>query len=89
MYQIGKHVKWRTSWHKPQGLEYRVNCDIETLYVGAAGMLLHIHGKFTMGEFYECLGIYGNISSSVLRKQRGHTFFKHENYLLCIDATVP
>jgi hypothetical protein len=30
--------------------EYRINWDIYTPYVGAAGKLLHINGKFTMGK---------------------------------------
>jgi len=32
-------------------LEYRINLEIYTSYAGAAGMLLHINGKFTMGKF--------------------------------------
>jgi hypothetical protein len=35
---------------EPQALEYRINRDIYTPYAGAAGMLLYINGKFTMGN---------------------------------------
>ena len=33
-----------------QALEYRINCEIYTPYAGAAGMFLHINGKFSMGK---------------------------------------
>ena len=38
------------SWREPQALKYRINWDIHTPYAGAAGNLLHINGKFTMGK---------------------------------------
>jgi hypothetical protein len=38
---------WRKPWWEPQALEYRINWEIYTTYAGAAGMLLHINGKFT------------------------------------------
>ena len=31
-------------------MEYLINLEIFTPYAGAAGMLLHINGKFTMGK---------------------------------------
>jgi hypothetical protein len=31
---------------------YRINLEIYTPYTGAAGMLLHINGKFTMGKSF-------------------------------------
>jgi hypothetical protein len=31
-------------------MEYRIILEIYTPYAGAAGMLLHINGKFTMGK---------------------------------------
>ena len=31
-------------------MEYCINLEIYTPYAGAAGMLLHINGKFTMGK---------------------------------------
>jgi len=31
-------------------LEYRINRDINTPIAGAAGMFLHISGKFIMGK---------------------------------------
>ena len=40
----------RKSWQVPRALEYRSNWDIYTPYAGAAGMLLQINGKFTMGK---------------------------------------
>jgi hypothetical protein len=45
-----------TQWPKEkvqkdkQALEYRINCEIYTPYTGAAGMFLHINGKFTIGK---------------------------------------
>jgi hypothetical protein len=33
-----------------QALEYRIIWEIYTPYAGAAGRLLHINGKFTMGK---------------------------------------
>jgi len=33
-----------------QALEYRINLEIYTPYVDAAGMLLPINGKFKMGR---------------------------------------
>ena len=38
----------RRSWQEPQALDYRINWEIYTPYTDAAGMLLHINGKFTM-----------------------------------------
>jgi hypothetical protein len=32
-------------------MEYLINLEIFTPYAGAAGMLLHINGKCTMGKF--------------------------------------
>jgi hypothetical protein len=37
----------KKSWYEPQALEYSINWEIYTPYAGAAGMLLHINGKFT------------------------------------------
>jgi hypothetical protein len=31
---------------------YPINLEIYTLYAGAAGMLIHINGKFTMGKSF-------------------------------------
>jgi hypothetical protein len=39
-------------------MEYRINWEIYTSYSGAAGMLLRINRKFTMGIVY--LGYHGN-----------------------------
>jgi hypothetical protein len=38
-----------------QALEYRINCEIYTPYAGAAGMFLHINGKFSMGKLKSSL----------------------------------
>ena len=38
-----------------QALEYLINWEIYTSYAGAAGMLLHINGKFTMGKLKSSL----------------------------------
>ena len=38
----------KKSWHEPQALEYRINWEIYNPYAGAAGILLHINGKFTI-----------------------------------------
>jgi hypothetical protein len=38
-------LSWK-SCQAPQALEYRINWEIYTPKVGAAGMLLHINGKF-------------------------------------------
>ena len=40
----------RKYWEEPQALEYRINRETYTPYAGAAGILLHINGKFTMGS---------------------------------------
>jgi hypothetical protein len=34
---------------EPQALKYRINGEIYNPYAGAAEMLLHINGKFTVG----------------------------------------
>jgi hypothetical protein len=36
-------------------VEYRINWEIYTPYAGAAGMLLHINGMFTMGKLKSSL----------------------------------
>jgi hypothetical protein len=36
-------------------LEYRINWEIYTPYAGAAGMLLHMNGQFTMGKLKSSL----------------------------------
>jgi hypothetical protein len=36
-------------------MEYRINWEIYTPYAGAAGMLLHMNGKFTMGKLKSSL----------------------------------
>jgi hypothetical protein len=38
-----------------QALEYRINCEIYTPYAGAAGMFLHINGKFSMRKLKSSL----------------------------------
>jgi hypothetical protein len=45
----------KKSWLEPQALEYRINWEICTPYAGAAGMLLHMNGKFTMGKLKSSL----------------------------------
>jgi hypothetical protein len=45
-----------------QAVEYRINCEIYTPYAGAAGIFLHINGKFTMGKLQSSL-LSQNISS--------------------------
>jgi hypothetical protein len=45
----------RKSWYVPQALKYRINWEIYTPYAGAAGMLLHINGKLTMGKLKSSL----------------------------------
>ena len=40
----------RNSWLKPQALGYRINWERDIPYADAAGILLHINGKFTMGK---------------------------------------
>ena len=42
-------------WWEPQALAYRINWEIYTPYAGAAGMLLHINGKFTMEKLKSSL----------------------------------
>jgi hypothetical protein len=42
---------WRKPWWEPQALEYPINWEIYTPYAGAAGMLLDMNGKFTMGNW--------------------------------------
>ena len=50
-----------TQWPKEkvqkdkQAPEYRINCEIYTPYAGAAGMFLHINGKFSMGKLKSSL----------------------------------
>ena len=41
--------------YEPQALEYRINGEMYTPYGGAAGMLLQINGKFTMGNLKSSL----------------------------------
>jgi hypothetical protein len=36
-------------------LGYRIHWEINTPYAGAAGMFLHINGKFTMGKLKSSL----------------------------------
>jgi hypothetical protein len=45
----------RKSWLEQQALEYRIIWEIYTPYAGAAGRLLHINGKFTMGKLKSSL----------------------------------
>jgi hypothetical protein len=45
----------RNSLWDPQALEYRINWETYTPYAGAAGMLIHINGKVTMGNLRESL----------------------------------
>jgi hypothetical protein len=48
-----KHSKWWLQLN--QAMKYRINWEIYTQYAGAAGLLLHINGKFTMGKFKSSL----------------------------------
>ena len=41
--------------YEPLSLEYRINWEIYTPYAGAAGILLHINGKFTMRKLKSSL----------------------------------
>jgi hypothetical protein len=51
----------RKSWWERQALEYRINWEIYTPYAGAAGLLLHINGKFTMEKLKSSLLSYSFI----------------------------
>jgi hypothetical protein len=51
-----QHNGQKEKVHKDkQALEYRINCEIYTPYAGAAGMFLHINGKFSMGKLKSSL----------------------------------
>ena len=45
----------RKSWYAPQALDYRINWEIYTPYAGAAVMVLHMNGKFTMRKLKSSL----------------------------------
>jgi hypothetical protein len=47
IYPIELEIKDTT---EPQTLEYGINGEIYTPYGDAAGLLIHINGKFTMGK---------------------------------------
>jgi hypothetical protein len=48
---VSSNLLSRKSWEEPYALEYRINWSMYTPYAGAAGMLLHVSGKFTMGNW--------------------------------------
>jgi hypothetical protein len=52
---VSSHPLSRKSLWEPQALEYRNNWEIYTPYAGAAGVLLHMNGKFTMGKLKSSL----------------------------------
>jgi hypothetical protein len=45
----------RKCWLESQALKYRINWEMHTPYAGAAGMLLQIYVKFTMGKLKSSL----------------------------------
>ena len=46
----------------PQVLEYRLNCEMYTLYADAVGVLLHINRMFTMGKLKSYLFFHRKFS---------------------------
>jgi hypothetical protein len=55
IYPIELEIKDTSASYLDLHLEYRINWEIYTPYAGAAGMLLHMNGKFTMGKLKSSL----------------------------------
>jgi hypothetical protein len=79
----------RKSWLEPQALESRINWEIYTPYACAAGMLLHINGKFTMGTFV--WGILHTGTSQEKRKEKARSFnftFRYVDKVLSLNKST-